>query len=166
MRPRTLPNPSVWIGECKGSLVQVRDRGVVCGPQKKRKSLAFSCRNKTSGQERMSSLGLVYRAWFHYSWPQPPSHPRKRSHNPSLGPDSSYFLDGDIYSVWTPLKPTWTNLLLKFVVGKRKMNHDGASWITGIWEHVELFQTVQVVLFIGVDWREFDVVLLSPFLGQ
>ena len=62
MRPRTLPNPSFWIGECKGSLVQVRDRGVVCGPQKKRKSLAFSCRDKTSGQERMSSLGLVYRA--------------------------------------------------------------------------------------------------------
>lgn len=30
MRPRTQspPNPSFWIGECKGSLMQVRDGGV------------------------------------------------------------------------------------------------------------------------------------------
>ena len=60
MRPRTLPNPSFWIGECKGSLVQVRDRGVVCGPQKKTEISRIFVQK----QKRLARRGCPLLAWY------------------------------------------------------------------------------------------------------
>ena len=61
---------------------------------------------------------------------------------------------------------TWFALFLESFVDERKMHHNWTGRIRGICEHVILFDSVRFQLFLGVNWRELQIVCFCPFLCQ
>ena len=61
---------------------------------------------------------------------------------------------------------TWFALFFEGFVDERKMHHNWTGRIRGICEHVILFDSVRFQLFLGVNWRELQIVCFCPLLCQ
>ena len=75
-------------------------------------------------------------------------------------------LFGEFLGVDHVTEHTWTAMVFERAVHQHKVYDYGAFWVFRIWEHIELLQTMFLVLFLGINGREFQFVLSCPFFCQ
>lgn len=74
------------------------------------------------------------------------------------------FLVAFIYRAVNDL--TWSSIVSVGLINEHEVKHYGTGWVRGMFEHVTLFHSISLVLFIRVNRREKKTIPLGPLFCQ
>lgn len=61
---------------------------------------------------------------------------------------------------------TWSSIVSVGLINEHEVKHYGTGWVRGMFEHVTLFHSISLVLFIRVNRREKKTIPLGPLFCQ